>query len=665
MEDLTSKLLQLGASELDIKLAPGQDFFESICLVKTSPDTDFASTPGRAGVDETISVNKLWPALKFNSFNDLMRQLDSGTNKANFTLAAKRLVGAAGLTLGQVGFAYLLGKGDHDSLAILKKNDDGELIEDGVIFDFYNSILEIERGEGYCSSAEFRKASNIAMAKMDIAGALPQEKCGVQVQVANANSAKKSLNMGTQPQQMGRGEDLSSGNMNDDVDAPVDTVEFNGEVANASDTSSIDVAGEEEQVKSVKDLDLNYMGVADESIDWSLFWKGMLCNGWTWQIGTGLVSYHYFHPRCKDRSKAEVLREGKKGDDYFESEEEVMRYAKKNLGYKGLVESPAPSNGGNVKKRRTRSTVAAATAEATETNVETRKRRKNAKDRKKQVKEEGHQEVSNDALNENEDESTHNSSHFSGGGPSSPTLSEAEMNWGIQSAKKLTYKKPNADNEENEENACIETEHVESDLDAESEISESSSEDDTFQIMSSGEAWKLLMANFGFKYHNQKYCLPGKENKPGENSAAVEGTHYFPTLAELRKHLCAYGLPQCKKRLEHPDVSAISLWIRFAHVRGLPDAAFVNAEDIGGYLKFIEAWRMLQKLGSTYKSGVYVIENADESAEPKRFERQEDMIVHLARFGIPCIHGPHIISLTEEDRLRLDLYIASTDIDCL
>ena len=107
------------------------------------------------------------------------------------------------------------------------------------------------------------------------------------------------------------------------------------------------------------------------------------------------------------------------------------------------------------------------------------------------------------------------------------------------------------------------------------------------------------------------YCLPGNENKPGKDSCAIEGRHYFSTLVELRKHLCAYGIPKCKKYLAYADVIAISRWVRFANVKGLPDAAFVNPADVGGYLSFRGAWSMLQKLGLTWSSGFYIVDDAD------------------------------------------------------
>ena len=74
---------------------------------------------------------------------------------------------------------------------------------------------------------------------------------------------------------------------------------------------------------------------------------------------------------------------------------------------------------------------------------------------------------------------------------------------------------------------------------------------------------------------------------------------------------------------------------------------------------------MLQKLGLTWASGSYIVDYPDPSKEAKRFDNQEDMYVHLARFGIPHIHSSANVGMTEDDRLRLDLYIASAKIDSL
>ena len=165
-------LQQLKASEIDLKLAPSQ-FCKHLCLVKTTPNTNFAFTPRREGSD--VSMNQLWPALKFNTHKELMDQLkiddvkSVGRIKAKVTVAANKLARNAGIPLPSAGFAYLLGKGcqSENFLVLLKKNDiTGDLVEKGIIFDFFAHMNEMESGEGYCSSAEFQHAFKIAMARI-------------------------------------------------------------------------------------------------------------------------------------------------------------------------------------------------------------------------------------------------------------------------------------------------------------------------------------------------------------------------------------------------------------------------------------------------------------------------------------------------------------------
>mmetsp|Transcript_34260 Transcript_34260/g.70138 ORF Transcript_34260/g.70138 Transcript_34260/m.70138 type:complete len:824 (-) Transcript_34260:418-2889(-) len=185
-------LQQLGASDIDTKIAPHQ-FCERLCLVKTLPNTDFAFTPGRAGPDQTVSVNKLWPALKFSTYNELKDQLNmDNKRKARFAVAASQLARKAGISMGKAGFAYLLGKGNQSAnfLAILMKNDSGELIEDGVIFDFFDSVIEMESAEGYCAYSEFQHAFKVAMARMEIKEGVEGSSDSMPVQVTSMNSAK-------------------------------------------------------------------------------------------------------------------------------------------------------------------------------------------------------------------------------------------------------------------------------------------------------------------------------------------------------------------------------------------------------------------------------------------------------------------------------------------
>ena len=699
---MATPLKQLGASEIDTKIAQLQ-FCERLCLVKTSSDTDFAFTPGRAGPDQTVSVNKLWPALKFNGYNELMDQLNMKDTdpkaiakiKAKFTIETQKLLRKAGISLADAGFAYLLGKGDQSSnfLTLLRKNDSGELVEDGVIFDFFNSMIEMEMSEGYCASSEFQHAFKIAMTRMEA------EQSGddvMLVNVANVNSAKKTSAMEEQPKEVKedrKGTPRRTSPRKKKPDFPVQTVEFAGKEANASDTSScgIDFPGEqdndeegENQAGKKSPKGLRASPVADGVMDWTEMWNSMTSQGWTWVTGNGLVDRYYVHPNFANRKKAEIMTKGKEGEDYFVNEESVMRYAKKYLGFRGAVATPASNS--NYDQRRGRKRTAAVVA-TTEPIIKTKKeKKKNSKSGKKQsdkksttAKKHGNETKGKKKtkiyMHSNENESVGDGSHFSRGGfgPSSPTISEAEIDMGVQSAqKRLTYRSKQhtstpetAAESVNSRSDYTATDSASSGAETLSDDSEVSSADKTFQVMSSVDAWKLLMEHFEFKYHKGMYCLPGNENKPGKDSCAIEGRHYFPTLIDLRKHLCAYGIPQCKKFLAYADVEAVSRWVRFAHVQKLQDGVFVNPEDVGGYLDFRRAWSMLQKLGLTWNNGFYIIEDPDPMKEPKKFENQEEMCVHLARFGIPPIRSTANAGLSEDDRLRLDLWITSAKIDSL
>eukprot|EP00984_Skeletonema_dohrnii_P021764 scaffold10956_cov134-Skeletonema_dohrnii-CCMP3373.AAC.1 len=271
-------LQQLGASDIDTKIAPHQ-FCERLCLVKTSPKTDFAFTPGRAGPDQTVSLNKLWPALKFNTYNELKDQLKMDNKRqARFAVAATKLTRNAGIPMGKAGFAYLLGKGDQSAnfLAILPKNDGGELVEDGVIFDFFDSMIEMEGAEGYCASSEFQHAFKIAMARMEIEQEMEESGEDVMpVQVTNVkNSAKKTLVMEGQPAQAeeeARKETpRRTSPRKKKQDVPVETVE-----------APCRRTRRRRRRKSM--------------------WNSMQEQGWDWMPGDGLVDWYYVHPNFANR----------------------------------------------------------------------------------------------------------------------------------------------------------------------------------------------------------------------------------------------------------------------------------------------------------------------------------------------------------------------------
>ena len=54
--------------------------------------------------------------------------------------------------------------------------------------------------------------------------------------------------------------------------------------------------------------------------------------------------------------------------------------------------------------------------------------------------------------------------------------------------------------------------------------------DEYMKVLSNTDAWKLLVAKFGFHMTDDKYCLPGESQG-------------FESIHEIRNVLCKYGIP--------------------------------------------------------------------------------------------------------------------------
>ena len=193
------------------------------------------------------------------------------------------------------------------------------------------------------------------------------------------------------------------------------------------------------------------------------------------------------------------------------------------------------------------------------------------------------------------------------------------------------------------------------------------------------------MDRYGFTHRAGRYCLPGEEHRPGHGAAAaVAAADRFATLGELRRHLCAYGLPELRggdARLSAEDAADLRRWVRYAHVSGLPDGTLVRPDDIPE-LGWARAFSRLKKLGLRYVGGEYECAGtggaggaaAGDAAAPapapppRRFARPEGLQRHLARFGIPRrAEGPHRggAALGSDERLELDLFLANAAVDPL
>lgn len=360
----------------------------------------------------------------------------------------------------------------------------------------------------------------------------------------------------------------------------------------------------------------------DKDAPWAEFWGDMKRGGWTYTNGDALNAFYWVHPTHAHLKKKELLEIGTKGKDYFTSEEEVKYYAKKKYGWLGHADTPISTGLGaelvERVKRGNRTCNVTAKREA-------------------QLKPGAPKERKGPSSSNSSSSSVDVNSRFSL--VDSVDVSSKEQ---VVKGKRLSYGGQKMDTV------------MEQPVDSLSTTSVDTSVDPTYQVMKSRDAWKLLMDVFGFTYNRDKYCLPGKENRPGDNPNAQEGINFFSTIEDLRKNLCAYGLPEPKKELG-PEKEDFCRWVRYAHVRGISDGACINQEYIGEPITQRVAWSYLTRLGFRFTSCYVIPEPA--SREAKRFESAEDFYVHLARFGIPNCDVAPGPSLDPNERLKLDLFV--------
>ena len=422
--------------------------------------------------------------------------------------------------------------------------------------------------------------------------------------------------------------------------------------------------------------------VLERNCLWAEMYNHMISDGWSYLKGNDLVEWYYLHPTCKGMKKTELMRDKKEGEDYFTSEKDLKTYARLNLGWRAgraesmeLCKSDSPKDAemaDRIKKRRRGPTIKQQQV-AKQVEVKPASKAKGGITKSKETAKHTINLPHPNSPSEESAESRFSQSqddpfHFDSEIFEEPIVSEVggkPTNKKKKASKRLKFSPP-----EEEEKISSPSSSESSATGGSSSGSDSSSNqspvDAAYQVLRSKDAWTLLMDCFGFTYYGKYHCLPGKENRPHKDSSAVEGINYFTRLEELRKHLCAYGLPELKENayLSEEQVDHLGQWVRYANVVGLGDARKIDPNDVGE-ISFLEAWAMLKKLGLKYTTA-YLYPNPDPSQPPLRFERQQDFIVHLARFGIPHVDGiKQNEALDREERFMLDLHIANTEVDSL
>ena len=111
------------------------EFFEQICFVKTPDDNDNDGTPENNDDDGEPTVDELWPALKYNYYDELRKQIKDKTLQNNIEIEFRKLCSTVNnninFKLGEHGVAYLLGREKSQStLVFVPKNSEGVVVVD-------------------------------------------------------------------------------------------------------------------------------------------------------------------------------------------------------------------------------------------------------------------------------------------------------------------------------------------------------------------------------------------------------------------------------------------------------------------------------------------------------------------------------------------------------
>ena len=77
----------------------------------------------------------------------------------------------------------------------------------------------------------------------------------------------------------------------------------------------------------------------DPTMTWTEMEMQMKDDGMWYLPGTGLESFWWVHPTFQGLKKNELMQQCKEGEDYFRNEESLKLYAKKHLGWAGVIAS--------------------------------------------------------------------------------------------------------------------------------------------------------------------------------------------------------------------------------------------------------------------------------------------------------------------------------------
>ena len=185
------------------------------------------------------------------------------------------------------------------------------------------------------------------------------------------------------------------------------------------------------------------------------------------------------------------------------------------------------------------------------------------------------------------------------------------------------------------------------------------------EIISTEEAVRLVTTHYNFSKITSDgvlyYCLPGVD--PGGDF--VLGCDFFSHIQDMRRNLCAYGMPAIAKgsKMSDTEKSSLELWIRCANIGALQQEPAQVPECFE--MKTIEVWNILKRFGYQLSKdeGTYYLPGTmfhKSRLGEDRFGNITELFKHIARFGLSSVEQPNAEDpVPQQEKLKLQLFVSS------
>lgn len=157
------------------------------------------------------------------------------------------------------------------------------------------------------------------------------------------------------------------------------------------------------------------------------------------------------------------------------------------------------------------------------------------------------------------------------------------------------------------------------------------------------------------------FCLPDVD----PTSDFMLGRDFFTSIQDMRKNLCAYGLPpMCKgSKLGKKEKTDLEFWVRYAHIETFQnEPATIPVFDP---MNRTELKRTLMSLGYQFSKNCNFYALPDTKYHRSRvgkdrFHSINDLFNHIARFGLTSSKEHRNENLKEDgETLKFKIYVAT------